>query len=93
MLRYPRLQRYCNPSECDRFMALVAALSEIVELPADIPPISRDPDDDPVIACAVVGHANIIVSGEKDLLTLKEVGRIPILTAAAFLQRLQDVQP
>jgi putative PIN family toxin of toxin-antitoxin system len=93
VLRYPRLQRYCNPSECDRFVALVAALSEIVELPLDIPPISHDPDDDPVIACAVVGHADVIVSGDKDLLTLKQVGRIPILTAAAFLQRLQDVQP
>jgi putative PIN family toxin of toxin-antitoxin system len=37
VLRYPRLQRYCNPSECDRFVALVAALSEVVELPARHP--------------------------------------------------------
>lgn len=93
VLRYPRLRRYCSPSECDRFLALIAALSEVVELPADIPAISRDPDDDLVIACAVAGHADVIVSGDKDLLTLKQVGRIPILTAAEFLQRQQDAQP
>ncbi|MFP4343722.1 MAG: putative toxin-antitoxin system toxin component, PIN family [Anaerolineales bacterium] len=89
VLHYPRLQHYYDAPQRDRFVALVAALSEVVELPADIPAICRDPDDDRVIACAVVGRADVIVSGDKDLLTLKRVGRIPILTAAEFLERLQ----
>lgn len=89
VLRYPRLQRYYDGATRDRFVALIAALSEIVELPDDIPSISRDPDDDRVIACAVVGRADVIVSGDKDLLVLKRVGDIPILTAAEFLERLQ----
>ncbi len=59
-----------------------------MELPDDIPVISRNPDDDWVIACAVVGCADVIVSGGKDLLALKRVGNIPILTAAEFLERL-----
>lgn len=91
VLRYPRLQRYYDAPQRDRFVALVAALSEVVELPTNIPAISRDPDDDRVIACAVVGRADVIVSGDKDLLTLKQVGRIPILTAAEFLERLQSI--
>jgi predicted nucleic acid-binding protein len=36
-----------------------------------------------------VGRADLIVSGDKDLLALRQVGRLPILTAAAFLERLQ----
>lgn len=84
VLHYPRLQRYYDAPQRDRFVALVAALSEVVELPADIPAICCDPDNDRVIACAVVGRADVIVSGDKDLLTLKQVGRIPILTAAEF---------
>lgn len=91
VLRYPRLQRYYDAPQRDRFVALVAALSEVVELPTNIPAISRDPDDDREIACAVVGRADFIVSGDKDLLTLKQVGRIPILTAAEFLERLQSI--
>ena len=89
VLRYPRLQRYYDAATRDRFIALIAALSEVAELPKAIPAISRDPDDDRVIACAVVGRANVIVSGDKDLLTLKQVGRVPILTAAEFLGRLE----
>jgi putative PIN family toxin of toxin-antitoxin system len=88
VLRYPRLHRYYDAATRDRFVALIAAVSEVVELPGEIPPISRDPDDDRVIACAVVGRADVIVSGDKDLLALGQVGRIPILTAAAFLERL-----
>jgi len=90
VLRYPRLQRYYDTAQRDRFVALIAALSELVELPEEIPPISRDPDDDRVIACAVVGRADGIVSGDRDLLDLREVGGIPILTAAQFLEWMED---
>ena len=55
-----------------------------------IPSISRDPDDDRVIACAVAGRADVIVSGDNDLLDLEQVGGIPILTAAQFLARLES---
>jgi len=92
VLRYPRLQRYYDAATRDRFVALVATLSELVELPEEIPPICRDPDDDRVIACAVVGRADVIVSGDKDLLDLGEVGGIPILTAVQFLARLENEQ-
>lgn len=90
VLRYPRLQRYYDTAQRDRFVALIAALSELVELPEEIPPISRDPDDDRVIACAVVGRVDGIVSGDRDLLDLREVGGIPILTAAQFLEWMED---
>jgi putative PIN family toxin of toxin-antitoxin system len=89
VLQYPRLQRYYDAATRDRFVALVAALSELVELPDEIPPISRDPDDDRVIARAVSGRAGVIVSGDKDLLDLGQVGALPILTAAQFLARLE----
>ncbi len=91
VLHYTRLQHYYDAPQRDRFVALVAALGEVVELPADIPAICRDPDDDRVIACAVVGRADVIVSGDKDLLTLKQVGRIPILAAAEFLEKLRGI--
>lgn len=90
VLGYPRLQRYYTEEERTRFVALVMVLSEVVELPANIPTICRDPDDDRVIACAVAGQADVIVSGDQDLLVLAQVGEIPILTPAALLAQLQD---
>ncbi len=89
VLCYPRLQRYLDATQRDRFVALIAALSELVELPEEIPAISRHPADDRVIACAVVGRADVIVSGDRHQLELQSVGGIPILTAAQFLERLR----
>lgn len=89
VLRYPRLQRYYTDEARTRFVALIAALSAVVELPEAIPRICRDPDDDRVIACAVVGEADVIVSGGRDLLALERVGEIPILSAMQFLTHLE----
>ena len=44
--------------------------------------ISRDADDDAVLACALAARAALIVSGDRDLLTLKSFRNIPIVTPA-----------
>ena len=49
--------------------------------------LSRDPDDDKFLECAVSGSADCIVSGDDDLLALKHIHTIPILKPAAFISR------
>jgi putative PIN family toxin of toxin-antitoxin system len=44
VLQYPRLHRYYDAETRVRFVALVAALSEVVDLPDEILHISRDRD-------------------------------------------------
>lgn len=90
VLVYPKLHRYYSNEERRRFVSLVMALSEMVDLPETVPRICRDPDDDQVIACAVVGEADVIVSGDDDLLALEQVGGISILTAVRFLEMLNE---
>lgn len=71
-----------------RFSQAYTAASEMVE-PAEIPPgIVRDPKDAMVLACAIGGQADFIVSGDKDLLSLITYRNIPILTAAQFVERV-----
>lgn len=48
--------------------------------------LCRDPDDNKFIDCAVAGKAEYIVSGDDDLLSLKKVMQIDIVTARKFLQ-------
>jgi putative PIN family toxin of toxin-antitoxin system len=61
---------------------------ELVE-PLDVPRVARDPDDDHVLACALAASAELIVSGDLDLLALTAYERIPIVTPAAALRQLQ----
>ncbi len=47
--------------------------------------LCRDPNDDMFIDCAIAGKARIIVSGDRDLLVLKQVMNVRILDAKHFL--------
>jgi predicted nucleic acid-binding protein len=46
-----------------------------------------------VLACAVGGKADVIVSGDEDLVTLGVYENVPIMTAAQFLVWLQSARP
>jgi uncharacterized protein len=72
--------------------AVLSDYIEAVELidPEPIPLTSRDPDDDEVLATALAANADLIVSGDADLLVLKAFRDIPILTAAQALERLTE---
>lgn len=52
--------------------------------------VCRDPDDNKFISCAVDGKCYYIVSGDKDLLTLKNYGLVKIVTVADFFQLLSE---
>lgn len=59
---------------------------EIIEPVSDVK-ISRDPDDDKFINCAKDAHALYIVSGDKDLLVLRQFENIQIITAKEFCEK------
>jgi putative PIN family toxin of toxin-antitoxin system len=61
---------------------------ELVE-PVAVPRVARDPDDDHVLACALAAEASLIVSGDSDLLALENYERIPIVTPAAALHKIE----
>ena len=60
------------------------ALAQLVRT-AEITPVSRDPDDDQVIACALAADAGLIVTRDQDLRTLDPFRTIRILSAREAL--------
>jgi putative PIN family toxin of toxin-antitoxin system len=57
--------------------------------PAPIPTDAvRDPKDVAILACATGGNADVIVTGDRDLLVLEQYAGIRILTPASFLDLL-----
>nr|WP_239056936.1 putative toxin-antitoxin system toxin component, PIN family [Wenzhouxiangella limi] len=57
------------------------------------PRVSPDPDDDHVLACALSAKADLIVSGDKDLLVLERFQGIDIVTASHALARIEAAKP
>ena len=60
--------------------------AEVIEPPPLALPVCRDPDDDAVLALALAAQADLIVSGDDDLLALKQYQGIPILAPAQALR-------
>ncbi|MDZ7593424.1 MAG: putative toxin-antitoxin system toxin component, PIN family [Thiobacillus sp.] len=60
-------------------------LAEVIKPPGLDTPVCRDPDDDEVLALSVAAQADLIVSGDDDLLALKEYLGVRIVNPAEAL--------
>lgn len=70
----------------DEILAELANELEVVE-PAPLPkPICCDKDDDWVLATGLAGRGDVIVTGDADLLVLKEFQGIKILSPRQFIE-------
>ena len=69
----------------DAWMVFLAQHATVIE-PADRPRFCRDPDDDKFLHCALSVGARYVISGDKDLLSLREVSDVRVLTPSAFLR-------
>ena len=49
--------------------------------------VSRDADDDAVLACALAARADFVVSGDDDLLVLGNFNSIPIVSVASAVRK------
>ncbi|HLZ70308.1 MAG TPA: putative toxin-antitoxin system toxin component, PIN family [Dehalococcoidia bacterium] len=90
VLNRPRIQRRhgLTPEQVASELTRLARFAILVE-PAEVPAvIVDDPDDDQVLAAAVAGEADFIVSGDRHLLSLREYRGIRILSPAGFLALL-----
>jgi uncharacterized protein len=58
-----------------------------VNLDGSVTGVCRDPNDNMVVECAVKANAQAIVSGDRDLLSLKVYRDIDMLTPRQYLDR------
>lgn len=72
-----------------RDMLDLLSRAEIVTL-TELPTVQRDPNDAHVLATAVQGAVDYLISADNDLLDLGEYAGIPIRSAGAFLRLLEQ---
>jgi putative PIN family toxin of toxin-antitoxin system len=85
-LLQPKFDRYVSRERRDALLQRVASLVEIIEA-LQLVRASRDPKDDKFLEAAVNGRANVLVTGDRDLLDLNPFRGIVILTPADYLAR------
>jgi putative PIN family toxin of toxin-antitoxin system len=80
-----------SPHEMSEALAILsAAAQDILGQTDSIVPICRDPDDDLILACARDAVADYVVTGDEDLLVLKNYEGISILNPREFEKLFPD---
>jgi putative PIN family toxin of toxin-antitoxin system len=74
----------------ERLLAEVRQLAEVIEPPPLPQPVCPDPDDDHVLACALAAQCDLVVSGDADLLNLREYQSIPIVAVTEALRLIES---
>ena len=83
----PKLQRIhkAGPGEIDRFLQAFAEVVVLVPGAMEVEPVEDDPDDTKILACALEGKADFVVSGDHHLTDIGSFRGIPIVNPDAFL--------
>ena len=85
VLQRPKFARYTRPGLLEPYLKLVRAAAEPVD-PSIRIRACRDPRDDKFLEVAVNGHADMILTGDNDLLDLHPFRGIDIITPVAYLE-------
>ena len=90
VMNRPKFQVILARSETDPEQTLgeLRRLAEIIHPPPLPSPVSRDSSDDAVLALATASQADLIITGDTDLLTLGSHAGIPIIDPAEAITRI-----
>lgn len=88
VLQRDKFRRYIELDEVTEYVEGVATISETVTDAEQPPSVSRDPDDDYLVALAQAAGAAAIVSGDADLLAL-EVPGVRVQSPREFVEALE----
>ncbi|MEO8132589.1 MAG: putative toxin-antitoxin system toxin component, PIN family [Betaproteobacteria bacterium] len=88
VLEYPKIRRKLgwDDQQIELFIKQLYIRAEVVELGAIAVEVPRDPGDAPILGTLVAAKADLLVTGDGDLLALRD--NYPIETPAEFVRRL-----
>jgi hypothetical protein len=93
VLQYPHIRKKytLSDNEIEQTITLLEHDALLVTGEAKVAgSVPDDPKDEMVLACAVDGEADVIVSGDHHLLDLESYRDIPIMTPRQFLDQLRQ---
>lgn len=88
MLARDRFRTWVSMEQVEAYVAAIRDHAELADDPDEVTPVSRDPDDDYLVALARATRVDALESGDKDLTRL-ELDDLDILTPRQVLDRLR----
>jgi putative PIN family toxin of toxin-antitoxin system len=86
VLARAKFDAYVSIADRQEFIRLLGRIVELVPITYRVQ-ACRDPKDDKFLELAINGRADLIVTGDKDLLELHPFRQVSIITPAAYLER------
>ncbi len=77
-----------SPEQSAETLADYLSFIRVVNIPKTLDAVPRDAEDNAVLEAAIEGKAEFIVTGDDDLLSLKNFREIQIVRASEFLAEL-----
>ena len=90
-LNRPKFDRYRDNGAWDLFLSELVELASWHEDSESATGVCRDVDDDKFLSLAVTGEADVLITGDGDLLELASYSGLPVMTPAQVMQHI--VQP
>lgn len=84
--RRTKFRKYFPEQVVDAIMLRLQEDGTMIRNSLQIEAISRDPDDDYLLALAKTAKAHVLLTGDRDLLVLEKHGRTRIMNAKAFVK-------
>ena len=86
VLKRPKFQKYINAEQIETLISLILRRSIVIEVSSQIA-LSRDPKDDYLLALSIDGHADYLITGDKDLLVLEQFEQTIIMKIVDFIAK------
>ena len=88
----PKFKKYFSLKDLEKLLSQIKNVAEFIEVTSDVQ-ICRDPKDNFLLALAKDGTATHLISGDKDLLDIKEFDNTKIITMTNYLLERKALPP
>jgi putative PIN family toxin of toxin-antitoxin system len=87
VIQRPELAKYFTKNDLEELLELFDFYGDFIEVKSRIKQC-RDPKDNFLLSLAIDSKADYLLTGDNDLLEIKEIGKTKILTITEFLKKI-----
>ena len=86
----PALRKYFPPKDVEELLKLISGIGDLIDI-SEEPDVCRDPKDNYLLALSDKGNVVYLVTGDKDLLSLKRYKSTDIISYTEFETILTNI--